>query len=79
MPGVFRADLEQRTPVPDVLKYIEEFPLIDIAVVGRSIDGQIHVFGSHPDQDFIIGLLERGKVCLATTQQVSVNEVTDSA
>ena len=70
LPGIFRPELEQATPVDRVLSCAMDLGLKDVVYVGRAITGQIIIGGSHPDADAAIGLLTRGITSLATSEQV---------
>lgn len=75
MPGAtFRAKPAEATAPEDALKGALNAGLLDVAIVGRTISGDITVFGSQPDSDAAIGLLTRGITFLAGAQQIAPDE-----
>lgn len=71
LPGANRPDLVKvENGVEVALKGALDGGLIDVAVAGRTADGQIHVFGSAADADAAIGLLMRGAHFLAGGVQI---------
>ncbi len=69
--GVFNPYVEKPAGPDICLKGASETPLRDIAIVGRGIDGEIHVWGSPVGSDAVIGLLMRGANWLAERTEVA--------
>lgn len=69
-PGVYRADLEEPTPLENILKSVADAGLQDVAIVGRTLSGEITAWGSQPDADATIGLFMRGASWLANCRVV---------
>ncbi len=74
LPGVMRADLEPSTSVDAVICSALNAGLMDIVVVGRSLKGELCLWGSQADADAVLGLLVRGLNWLAEKQQVPMDE-----
>lgn len=75
LPGAtFRAEPAKATAPEDALTGALNAGLLDVAIVGRTISGEITVFGSQPDSDAVIGLLTRGISFLANAQQIDLDE-----
>lgn len=79
LPGVNRPDLAPRTSAQDALQSAMGEALIDVAIVGRDVSGQVRVWGSQPDADAAIGLMMRGASFLASAQQVHMDEEGEGA
>lgn len=75
LPNTFNQAVEQAQAGPTdaaaCLDNAREAPLIDVAIVGRGIDGQIHLWGSHVHPDATIGLLMRGAAWLSAREQIT--------
>ena len=74
LPGVLRTDLEEPTPPAKCLQSALDANLTSVAIVGRSVTGELHVYGLSTDADTTIGLLMRGATNLATCEQVPAPE-----
>lgn len=71
LPGAVCLETEQRVAPQESLMGALDAGLQDVAIVGRRIDGEICVWGSHEDQDATLGLLARGVHYVAQRKQVS--------
>jgi hypothetical protein len=70
LPGVFRADLHEDTPVSNVLADAMDTGLIDVTIIGRTADGEMNYWSSYADADKTIAQLMRYVTWLATADQV---------
>lgn len=71
IPNISRADLLEDTRIENVLKSVTNTPLTQIAVVGKDLQGDTIIWGTHADMDATIGLLARGLSRLSQRTQVT--------
>ena len=76
MPGVARPDLDDPLPWHQVLQDAARENITDVAVVLRSVAGEVITYSSLPNNDTTIGLLTRGIQSL-TEEDISTEDSTE--